>query len=82
MAERTEEEVALIFTTAGDSVTVINKLAALSSLTDKQKHRIRINVEHLEIIKGYKKEDGITSIWTTEDFSAQDAAVSLGKTKY
>ena len=82
MAERTEEEVKLIFTTAEDSVTVINNLATLSSLTDDQKKEVKRNVEHLEIIKGYKKEDGTTSIWTTENFTAQDAAVSLGKTKY
>tara|TARA_R100001015_G_C4550565_1_gene112521 strand:- start:270 stop:518 length:249 start_codon:yes stop_codon:yes gene_type:complete len=82
MAERTTEEVATIFANAGDSVTAINNLAALSSLTDKQKDEIERNVLHLETIKAYKKEDGTTSIWTTEDFSAQDAAVTLGKTKY
>tara|TARA_Y100000114_G_scaffold42193_1_gene37556 strand:+ start:1423 stop:1671 length:249 start_codon:yes stop_codon:yes gene_type:complete len=82
MAERTTEEVATIFTDAGDSVYVINNLAALSSLTDKQKEKIERNVLHLEIIKAYKKEDGITSIWTSEDFTAIDAAVTLGKTKY
>ena len=83
MAERTTEEIARIFTNAGDSVTVINELAALSSLTDEQKRYIENNVRHLEIIKAYKKEDGITSIWTSEyDFTQQDAAVTLGKTKY
>ena len=82
MAERTAEEVARIFTNAGDSVTLINELAALSSLTDEQKDTIKRNVEHLEIIKAYKKEDNTTSIWTTEDFTAYDAAVTLGKTKY
>mgnify|MGYP003111818414 CR=1 FL=1 len=82
MAERTIEEVATIFTNAGDSVTVINKLAALSSLTDGQKEEVERNVKHLEIIKAYKKEDGMTSIWTTEDFTEQDAAVTLGKTLY
>jgi len=82
MAERTAEEVATIFTNAGDSVTVINTLAGLSSLTDEQKDEIKRNVEHLEIIKAYKKEDNTTSIWTSEDFTAQDAAVTLGKTKY
>jgi hypothetical protein len=82
MAERTTEEVARIFKDAGDSVLVINRLAALSSLTDDQKDKIRRNVEHLEIIKAYKKEDDTTSIWTTEDFTEQDAAVTLGKTKY
>ena len=82
MTERTTEEIATIFTNAGDSVTVINNLAALSSLTDEQKEEIERNVRHLEIIKAYKKEDGTTSIWTTEDFTTQDAAVTLGKTKY
>mgnify|MGYP003136459824 FL=1 len=82
MAERTTEEIATLFKNAGDSVTVINNLAALSSLTDEQKEEIERNVKHLEIIKAYKKEDGTTSIWTTEDFTAQDAAVVLGKTKY
>ena len=82
MAERTTDEIATIFTNAGDSVTLINSLAALSSLTDEQKDTIKRNVEHLEIIKAYKKEDNITSIWTTEDLTSQDAAVTLGKTKY
>ena len=82
MTERTAEEIAKIFTSAGDSVTLINELPALSSLTDEQKDDIKRNVEHLEIIKSYKKEDGTTSIWTTEDFTSQDAAVTLGKTKY
>jgi len=80
--ERTTEEVATIFKNAGDSVTVINNLAALSSLTDEQKDAIKRNVEHLEIIKAYKKTDGTTSIWTTENFTEQDAAVVLGKSKY
>ena len=82
MAERTTEEVAKIFTNAGDSVLEINRLAALSSLTDDQKDEVKRNVRHLEIIKAYTKEDGTTSIWTTEDFTDQSAAVTLGKTKY
>ena len=82
MAERTTEEIATLFKNAGDSVTVINRLAALESLTTEEKERVKRNVEHLEIIKAYKKEDGTTSIWTTEDFTEQDAAVTLGKTKY
>ena len=40
------------------------------------------NVEHLEIIKGYKKVDDTTSIWTTEDFTAIDKAVVDGKKVY
>ena len=82
MAERTTEEVATLFKNAGDSVTVINRLAALESLTTEEKERVKRNVDHLERIKGYTKEDGTTSIWTTEDFTDQDAAVTLGKTLY
>ena len=82
MPERTTDEVATIFTNAGDSVTVINELAALSSLTDEQKAKLKRNVDHLEFVKAYTKEDGTTSIWTSEDFTAQDAAVTLGKSKY
>tara|TARA_R100001015_G_C4503475_1_gene77299 strand:+ start:289 stop:537 length:249 start_codon:yes stop_codon:yes gene_type:complete len=82
MAERTTEEIAAIFTNAQDTVAVINTLAALSSLTDNQKYKMKRLVKHLEIIKEFTKEDGTTSIWTTEDFTEQDAAVTLGKTKY
>jgi len=82
MTERTTEEIATIFKNAGDSVTVINQLAAMSSLNDEQLDKLKRNVEHLETIKAYKKEDETTSIWTTEDFTEQDAAVTLGKTKY
>ncbi len=82
MAERTTEEIATIFEHAGHSVKVINTLAALSSLSDENKSEIERNVRHLEIIKAYKKEDKTTSIWTTEDFTEQDAAIILGKSKY
>ena len=82
MAERTADEVAQIFSAAGDSVTLINSVAAQSTITDEDKDTLKRNVDHLEIIKAYKKEDDTTSIWTSEDFTAQDAAVTLGKSKY
>ena len=82
MAERTADEVAKIFTNAGDSVTLINSIAAQSTITDEDKDTLKRNVEHLEIIKAYKKEHETTSIWSSEDFTAQDAAVTLGKSKY
>tara|TARA_R100001082_G_scaffold82316_1_gene49169 strand:- start:202 stop:450 length:249 start_codon:yes stop_codon:yes gene_type:complete len=82
MAERTADEVAAIFTAAGDSVTLINSVAGQSSITDDDKATLKRNVDHLEIIKAYKKEDGTTSIWTSESFTAIDAAVTLGKSKY
>ena len=82
MAERTPDEVAQIFSAAGDSVTLINSIAAQSSISDEDKDSLKRNVDHLEIIKAYKKEDDTTSIWTSESFTAIDAAVTLGKSKY
>ncbi len=82
MEERTADEVASIYSAAGDSVTLINSVAGQSTITDEDKDTLKRNVDHLEIIKAYKKLDGTTSIWTTEDFTAIDAAVTLGKSKY
>ena len=83
MEERTADEVAAIFSAAGDSVTVIGvDRDANTETVDEYKAKIKRNVEHLEIIKAYKKLDGTTSIWTSEDFTAIDAAVTAGKAKY
>ena len=82
MAERTTDEVAQIYNSSKDSVTLINSVAAQSTITDEDKATLKRNVDHLEIIKAYKKEDGTTSIWGSEDFSTHDAAVTLGKSKY
>ena len=80
MAERTADEVAKIFSSAGDSVTLINGGKTDNYLTDDEwKATAKRNWEHLEIIKTYKKEDGTTSIWTSEDFTAIDAAIAAGK---
>jgi len=82
MEERTSEEIAQIFSAAGDSVTVIGT-AQTSDETDAEfKEKIERNVKHLEIIKDYKKVDGTTSIWTSEDFTAIDAAIVAGKKLY
>ena len=84
MEERTADEIATIFSAAGDSVTLINTdTTANAGETDSEwKDRIKRNVEHLEIIKAYKKLDGTTSIWTSEDFTAIDAAIVTGKKVY
>ena len=84
MTERTTEEIAQIFTAAGDSVTLINtSTSAADGETDADwKARIKRNVEHLEIIKAYKKEDDTTSIWTSENFTAIDKAIVDGKKIY
>ena len=82
MEERTAEEVAAIFAAAGDSVTVIDT-AKTSDETDADfKDKIKRNVDHLETIKAYKKTDETTSIWTTESFTAIDAAITKGKGLY
>jgi len=91
MEERTADEIAAIFSAAGDSVTVITadaNYAAYVTRTDSTesetewKDMIKRNVDHLEIIKAYKKTDETTSIWTSEDFTAIDAAITSGKALY
>ena len=81
MAEKTTDEIAAIFAAASDSVTVINGNKATDQTDAEWKDELQRNVDHLEIIKAYKKEDGTTSIWTSENFTAQDAAVTSGKSK-
>jgi hypothetical protein len=81
MAEKTADEVAAIFTAAGDSVTVINGDKVKEETDAIWKDILQRNVDHLELIKAYKKEDGTTSIWTTENFTAIDAAITSGKSK-
>ena len=91
MEEKTADEIAAIFSAAGDSVTVINADASYSAYTTRTgstdtetewKNRIKRNTDHLEIIKAYTKVDGTTSIWTTESFTDIDAAITKGKSLY
>ena len=82
MEEKTADEIAAIFSAAGDSVTVINTAQTSEETDDDYKDKIKRNVEHLEIIKEYKNLDETTSIWTSEDFTAIDKAVVDGKKVY
>ena len=92
MEEKTADEIAAIFSAAGDSVTLINADANFaayqtanpnSSDTEAEwKAMIERNVTHLELIKAYKKLDGTTSIWTSEDFTDINAAITAGKKLY
>ena len=82
MAERTADEVAAVFSAAGDSVTLIGVAKTADETDAEYKEKIKRNVEHLETIKTYKKEDETTSIWTSEDFTAIDKAITDGKAKY
>tara|TARA_Y100001937_G_C7026532_1_gene288033 strand:+ start:553 stop:810 length:258 start_codon:yes stop_codon:yes gene_type:complete len=84
MDEKTTEEIANIFSSAHLNVDLINNKSTQHELETEQewKDRIKRNVRHLEIIKEYKKTDGLTSIWTTEDFSEIDTAILKGKLIY
>jgi len=82
MEEKTADEIAAIFSAAGDSVTVIGTAKTEDENDDDFKDKIKRNVEHLEIIKAYKKVDETTSIWTSEDFTDIDAAIVAGKKLY
>ena len=82
MEEKTADEIAAIFSAAGDSVTVINTAKTEDETDDEYKDKIKRNVDHLEIIKEYKKVDETPSIWTSEDFTAIDAAIVAGKKVY
>jgi len=80
--ERTTQEIADIFSAAGDSVTLINGTKPEWETEEEWKDTVKRNVEHLETIKAYKKEDEETSIWTTENFTAIDKAIVDGKKVY
>tara|TARA_X000001388_G_C2231849_1_gene123551 strand:+ start:2756 stop:3016 length:261 start_codon:yes stop_codon:yes gene_type:complete len=84
MEERTTDEIATIFTIAGDSVSLINthETKGANETETEFQDRIKRNVDHLETIKSYVKLDGTTSIWTTESFTAIDAAIVKGKAVY
>ena len=92
MKDYTADEIAAIFSAAGDSVTLINADAnfaayqtanPFSSYNETEwKAMIERNVAHLEVIKDYKQADDTTSIWTSEDFTAIDAAIVAGKKVY
>ena len=84
MADKTAEEIAQDYTAMGHSVSLITDVIAGDAMdgeTDADKKAcVSRNVEHLEVMKAMKKEDGTTSIWTDESFTAIDSAVSAGKT--
>jgi len=70
----TATEIAQHYSAAGDSVTLINELVAVETLTDEQKDTVSRNVEHLEIMvaKDY---------WTSEDLAPLNSAITAGKAK-
>tara|TARA_R100000458_G_C8200221_1_gene191007 strand:+ start:501 stop:728 length:228 start_codon:yes stop_codon:yes gene_type:complete len=69
-AEKTQD-----YKAAGDSVTLINTLAAKSSLTDEEKATIKRNTDHLEIMVA--KSDWESS----QSMTAFNKAITDGKAK-
>ena len=83
MADKTAEDIAQDYIAMGHSVSLITDIIAGDAMdgeTDAEKKAcVSRNVEHLELMKAMKKEDGTTSIWTDESFTAIDKAVTDGK---
>jgi len=83
MADKTADEIAADFTAMGHSVSLITDVIAGDSMADdeaaERQAAVDRNVEHLELMKAMKKEDGTTSIWTDESFTAIDSAIAAGK---
>jgi hypothetical protein len=71
------EELARHFSALGDSVTLINAIVAgeWDETQDEQERKdtVQRNVDHLELMKAKQ------GWWTTEDFTAVDAAIASGK---
>lgn len=70
----TAEEIAQHYSAAGDSVTLINELVAIETLTTEQVDTVSRNVEHLELMvaKDY---------WTSEDLAPFNSAITAGTAK-
>ena len=79
---KTAEEIAQDYTAMGHSVSLITDVIAGDSMADDiaadKQDAVDRNVEHLELMVAMKKEDGETSIWTNEDMTAVNAAVTAG----
>ena len=68
----TAEEIAGHYSAALDSVTLINDLAELETLTEEDSATISRNVEHLELMVA-------KDFWTTEDLTPLTGAITAGK---
>ena len=77
MADKTADEIAQDFTAMGHSVALITDVIAGDALADDTNAEkiacVARNVEHLELMKA-------KDYWTTESFTAIDAAISAGNT--
>lgn len=74
--ELTAEEIAAHYVAMGHSVDEVNSSKRDDETDDEFAARKARNKEHLVIMKAKKKLDGTTSIWTSENFTAIDAAIA------
>ena len=76
MADETAAEIAAHYTALGHSVELINGIDGGTHLVDEEDAEkqacVDRNVEHLEIMK-------TRDYWTSESFTAVDAAIVTGK---
>lgn len=68
MIEETVESIARHYTSAMDSVNLINELKALPTLDTEQQDRLNRNQEHLKIML-------TRTYWTTEDLTPFENAI-------
>ena len=68
----TAEEIAGHYSASLDSVTLVNELVALETLTEEDSATISRNVEHLELMVA-------KDFWTTEDLTPLTSAITAGK---
>ena len=70
--ELTAEQIAKKYSSAIDSVNLINDLLAKTDRTDEENDSITRNVEHLEIMV-------TKDFWTTEDLTPLQNAITAGR---
>lgn len=80
MAEKTEAEVAALFVEVLDHYRIVNDDYYKIPNEDKTAHKARLqtSVDYLEAAAGYKKEDGETSLWTTDEKATCDIGFRNG----
>jgi hypothetical protein len=74
--ELTADEIAAHYVAMGHSVDEVNSSKGDDETADEFTARKARNVEHLVLMKAKKKLDETTSIWTSESFTAIDAAIA------
>ena len=74
--DMTADEVAAAYVAMGHSVDEVNSSKDVNETNDEFAARKTRNKDHLVIMKAKKKVDGTTSIWTSESFTAIDAAIA------